>query len=335
MPAGPAAAGRVQAGPERPEPARLRALAAGRGPGLAPDLQGIRVRRHRLGENTSVARYKPRHTSHEVAGPGRRRPRRSVVVGGAVAGAVIVVAAVAVPLMTSGGGGGGGPAKTTQAAAATTATTGGGGSGRAVTTVATAGTSASTGAGNGVYTRGAGSAGLTTTSVAPAPTTSTTTRPHVNPAAKTSPAINVAAPAGLGEVMEALWAGPPGRRRYKRRRRGVHSVRLRLLRRATGHRHLLGYSPLRPVEPSPGRKRYGGRGHLAGPIQHHSHLRQSPGPGLGVPGRVHNDGVRSSRTQPRPRLMGNVLAAQPLRQDDQVVSVHDLLRDVGRQLRSA
>jgi hypothetical protein len=147
-----------------------------------------------------VAHYQPRHTSHEVVDSGRRRPGRALIIGGAAAGAVIVVAAVAVPLMASTGGGGGGPTKTSQAAAGTTGRSG------PTTTATTAVTSGSTGAGNGVQTRGAGSAALTTTSVTAAPTTTTTTRPHVNPAAKTSPAVNVAAPAGFGQVMETLWA---------------------------------------------------------------------------------------------------------------------------------
>jgi hypothetical protein len=163
-------------------------------------MPGIRVRRRPVGENTGVARYQPRHISHEVVDPGRRRPRRSLIIGGAATGAVLVVAAVAVPLMASTGGGGGGPPKTSPAAVATT------GQGAAATTATTAATGASSGTGTGVSTRAAGSAALSTTSTTATSTTTTTVRPQVNPAAKTSPAVNVAAPDGLGQVMETLWA---------------------------------------------------------------------------------------------------------------------------------
>jgi hypothetical protein len=127
-------------------------------------------------------------------------------VGGAAAAVVIVAAAVTVSLMATGGSGGaggnghgtGGPAKTGQAAARppTSSSTAPVGTGTGTTGAA---------GGNGhVSTRGAGTVGLTTTPSTQAIGT-TTTRPHINPAASTSPAVNSSAPNGFGLLITTLW----------------------------------------------------------------------------------------------------------------------------------
>ncbi len=120
------------------------------------------------------------------------------MVGAAIAGTAIVAAAIAVPLMAGGGGGGGGSATTGQAASSATTQH----------STAPIATSAPTGqATNHVSTRGAGSPGSTTTDSTRAATTTstTTTRPQVNPAASKTPAVNVAAPDGFGQLIQTLW----------------------------------------------------------------------------------------------------------------------------------
>jgi hypothetical protein len=167
---------------------------------MAPVRPTIRVRRHRLGNNTGVGHYQPRHASHEVVPSGPNRRRRPLVVGAAVAGTVIVAAAIAVPLMAGGGGRGGGSTTTGQAASSPTTR-------RSAAPVATTVTpAASTGPTNHVSTRGAGSPDSTTTD-STRDVTTTTTRPHVNPAAGKAPAVNVAAPNGFGQLIQTLWVG--------------------------------------------------------------------------------------------------------------------------------
>ncbi len=124
--------------------------------------------------------------------------------GAAVAGAVIVAAAVAVPLMATGGGGGGNghgggtSPKTGQAAAGPTT------SHPKPPTSTSAGTTSTAGGNGHVSTVGAGSTPRTTPPSTQAPTTATT-RPHINPAASTSPAVNSSAPNGFGQLITTLW----------------------------------------------------------------------------------------------------------------------------------
>jgi hypothetical protein len=122
----------------------------------------------------------------------------------AVAGAVIVAAAVTVPLMATGGGGGGHghgggtPAKTDQAAAGPTTS-------RSTPPIGTsAGTTGTAGGNSHLSTLGASSTSVATTPSTQAAST-TTTRPHINPAASTSPAVNSSAPNGFGQLITTLW----------------------------------------------------------------------------------------------------------------------------------
>jgi len=122
--------------------------------------------------------------------------RRPVIVGAAAGAAAILVAAIAVAVLT---GGGPGPARASKTAAPTLAT----GNGRASSSATTTGFSGEARGDSGVATRAAASSGSTTTTSEMASTT--TTRPAINPAASTSTAVNMAAPAAFGPLLRNVW----------------------------------------------------------------------------------------------------------------------------------
>ena len=171
------------------------------------------------------------------------------------------------------------------------------------------------------------------------------TRPQVNPAASKSPAVNMAAPDGFGQLIQTLWVDAhPG---------GVAMS-------VDDVASVLPGSVFYAEQPSigtfwaisrfvPSAQAQSGSGTTAGnallgSVQHHRHIRQSARPDLAL-SRGRSRPPRAVKASPAlSYLMGDVRPLNAkraprrggvLRQDDQVVAVDDLLGDIGRQVRSA
>lgn len=170
----------------------------------------IRVPGHRVDDNTNVARYQPRHGYPELAPERIGQDRRLTVARAAGVALFVAGAAVLAVVVTAGHGAQpSGPSSVASSVRQDLA---------AASTTKTASPAAPLGGQRGVATRAARSsrsggvaAGAASSPAKPGASGRSPASPSVNPAAATSPAVNLPVPTGFGPLLRRTWvSADPG-----------------------------------------------------------------------------------------------------------------------------